>query len=52
VLLLHLSATIMAVLSEVHYKDGYIDVMQKMVNQCTDVKYYFKTTWFKIHIEI
>jgi hypothetical protein len=38
-LLLHVSATIMTILREVHYKDGYIDVFQKMVNQCTDVKY-------------
>jgi len=29
----------MTILSEVRYKDGYIEILQKMLNQSTDMKY-------------
>jgi hypothetical protein len=29
-----------AILREMHYKDGYSDILEKFVNKCTDMKYY------------
>jgi hypothetical protein len=39
VFLLHVSATLAAIIREVHYKDGYIYTLQMLVNQCREVTY-------------
>ena len=52
-LLLLVSATIMTFLSDVHYKDGYIEILQEdsePKHRCKILS--FKTTWFKIYIEV
>ena len=36
VYLLHVSATLVAILREMHYKD----ILQKFLNQCTNIRYY------------
>jgi len=48
VYLLHVQASHVAILGEVHTKDWYIEILQKFVNQCTYVKLLsFKNAWFK-----
>jgi hypothetical protein len=37
---LRISVTYVAILREVHYRDGYIDILQTFVNYYPDVKYY------------
>ena len=38
IVLVRASTTLVAILREVPTKDGYMEILQKYVNRCTDVK--------------